>query len=52
MKRPQPPLENWWWYLDCVAANTYPAELLPPHLRKVVDYAWKSQEMGRIRNNS
>jgi len=39
--RPRPPLERWWWYLDRIAARLYPAELLPPHLREVVDYARK-----------
>ncbi|MEN3034392.1 MAG: hypothetical protein ABDH18_05330 [Aquificaceae bacterium] len=28
------PLEHWWWHLEKIADRTYPAELLPEHLRK------------------
>jgi hypothetical protein len=27
------PLDHWWWHLDKIAKRTYPAELLPEHLR-------------------
>ena len=40
-RRPRPTLERWWWYLDRIATRLYPVELLPPHLREVVDYARK-----------
>lgn len=29
------PLKNWWWHLGKIRAKTYPAELLPDHLRAV-----------------
>lgn len=30
---PTRPLAQWWWHLGKLRAGTYPAELLPPHLR-------------------
>ncbi len=30
---PTRPLAQWWWRLGQIRAGTYPAELLPPHLR-------------------
>jgi hypothetical protein len=30
---PSRPLAQWWWHLGKLRAGTYPAELLPPHLR-------------------
>jgi len=29
------PLTSWWWHLGKLRAGTYPADLLPPHLREV-----------------
>lgn len=29
------PLASWWWHLGKIRAGTYPADLLPPHLRAV-----------------
>lgn len=29
------PLTHWWWHLGKLRAGTYPAHLLPPHLRAV-----------------
>ncbi len=29
------PRSDWWWHLGKLRAGTYPAELLPPHLRVV-----------------
>ena len=29
------PLKNWWWHLGKLRAGTYPAHLLPPHLRAI-----------------
>ena len=29
------PLEHWWWHLGKLRAGTYPAHLLPPHLREI-----------------
>ncbi|MEN3039754.1 MAG: hypothetical protein ABDI07_11525 [Candidatus Kryptonium sp.] len=30
----QKPLKLWWWHLDKIYDKTYPAELLPEHLRE------------------
>jgi hypothetical protein len=30
---PSRPPAQWWWHLGKLRAGTYPAELLPPHLR-------------------
>lgn len=32
---PARPLEQWWWRLGQLRAGTYPAHLLPPHLRAI-----------------
>ena len=32
---PTRPLAQWWWHLGKLRAGTYPAELLPPHLRAI-----------------
>ena len=29
------PLTHWWWHLGKLRAGTYPAHLLPPHLREI-----------------
>lgn len=29
------PLADWWWHLGKIRQRTYPADLLPPHLRAV-----------------
>jgi len=29
------PLTAWWWHLGKLRAGTYPAHLLPPHLREI-----------------
>ncbi|MCB1769816.1 MAG: hypothetical protein KDJ31_09000 [Candidatus Competibacteraceae bacterium] len=29
------PLTHWWWHLGKLRAGTYPAHLLPPHLRAI-----------------
>ena len=29
------PLSHWWWHLGKLRAGTYPAHLLPPHLRVI-----------------
>lgn len=29
------PLIQWWWHLGKLRAGTYPAHLLPPHLREI-----------------
>ena len=29
------PLSQWWWHLGQLRAGTYPAHLLPPHLREI-----------------
>lgn len=29
------PLSHWWWHLDKIADKTFPAELLPAHLREI-----------------
>ncbi len=29
------PLTHWWWHLGQLRAGTYPAHLLPPHLRAI-----------------
>ena len=29
------PLTQWWWHLGKLRAGTYPAHLLPPHLRAI-----------------
>ena len=29
------PLNNWWWHLGKLRAGTYPAHLLPEHLRAI-----------------
>ncbi len=29
------PLLHWWWHLGKLRAGTYPAQLLPPHLREI-----------------
>ncbi|MCS6875708.1 MAG: hypothetical protein NZ526_00385 [Aquificaceae bacterium] len=34
-ERKDKPLERWWWHLDKIADKTYPAELLPEHLREI-----------------
>jgi len=31
----EPPLEYWWWHIDKIGEKTYPAELLPEHLREL-----------------
>ncbi len=28
-------LDRWWWHFEKIAEGTYPAELLPEHLREV-----------------
>ena len=32
---PEHPLINWWWHLGKLRAGTYPAHLLPDHLRAI-----------------
>lgn len=32
---PTRPLAHWWWHLGKLRAGTYPAYLLPPHLRAI-----------------
>ena len=32
---PARPLIDWWWHLGKLRAGTYPAHLLPPHLREI-----------------
>ena len=32
---PTRPLAQWWWHLGKLRAGTYPAELLPSHLRAI-----------------
>ena len=32
---PAQPLSHWWWHLGKLRAGTYPAELLPEHLREI-----------------
>lgn len=32
---PARPLTQWWWHLGQLRAGTYPAHLLPPHLREI-----------------
>lgn len=32
---PTRPLTHWWWHLGKLHAGTYPAELLPKHLRTI-----------------
>jgi hypothetical protein len=32
---PAIPLKNWWWHLGKLRAGTYPALMLPPHLREI-----------------
>jgi len=27
--------DHWWWHLDKIADKTYPADLLPEHLREI-----------------
>lgn len=29
------PLAHWWWHLGKLRAGTYPADMLPPHLRAI-----------------
>lgn len=29
------PLTAWWWHLGKLRAGTYPADILPPHLRAI-----------------
>ena len=29
------PLDHWWWHLDRIAERTYPADLLPEHLKEI-----------------
>lgn len=36
--KPKPPLKNWWWYLDRIAARVYPADLLPDYLKAAAGY--------------
>ncbi len=31
----QEPLTHWWWHLGKLRAGTYPAQLLPDHLRAI-----------------
>lgn len=31
---PARPPADWWWHLGAIRAGTYPADLLPPHLRE------------------
>lgn len=38
------PLAKWWWHLGKIRSHTYPAELLPEHLRAVYD----EQATGRL----
>jgi len=33
--RQNQPLTHWWWHLGKLRAGTYPAHLLPPHLREI-----------------
>lgn len=33
--RDDQPLPHWWWHLGKLRAGTYPAHLLPPHLRAI-----------------
>ncbi|WP_297888908.1 hypothetical protein [Sulfurihydrogenibium sp.] len=30
-----PPLENWWWWLDKIANKEYPSKLLPDYLKEI-----------------
>ena len=32
---PARPLSHWWWHLGKLRSGTYPAHLLPPHLRAI-----------------
>ena len=32
---PARPLSQWWWHLGKLRAGTYPAQLLPDHLRAI-----------------
>ena len=32
---PEHLLSRWWWHLGKLRAGTYPAHLLPPHLREI-----------------
>ncbi len=32
---PAQPLTNWWWHLGAIRDRTFPADLLPGHLRAV-----------------
>ncbi len=36
---PAHPLNQWWWHLGKLRAGTYPAHLLPPHLREIYQTA-------------
>ena len=29
------PLKRWWWHLDKISQRTYPADLLPDHLKEI-----------------
>jgi hypothetical protein len=36
---PSQPLDRWWWHLGKLRHRTYPAHLLPEHLRAVYEQA-------------
>ena len=36
---PSQPLDHWWWHLGKLRHRTYPAHLLPEHLRAVYEQA-------------
>ncbi|NEX20998.1 hypothetical protein G3480_11860 [Thiorhodococcus mannitoliphagus] len=36
---PSHPLEHWWWHLGKLRDGSYPANLLPEHLREVYEHA-------------
>jgi hypothetical protein len=31
----EPPLDYWWWHIDKIGEKTYPADLLPEHLKEI-----------------
>ena len=31
------PIDKWWWHLEKIAQRTYPASLLPEHLREIYE---------------
>ena len=43
------PIDKWWWHLEKIAQRTYPASLLPEHLREIYEkYKIEKKNLRKI----